>query len=64
MSDQLINDAMATVMALQALKLKPGARIRGTREGHELHQRGKPVLLLTNEAIRDFARAMQEADNG
>lgn len=61
--DRIMNDALALVSALQALKLKPGIRIVGTREGTELHQRGKPMLLLTNESVRLFAQEIEEARN-
>jgi hypothetical protein len=51
-----MNPAVDLVNALAALKLK-GARLVSVREGTEIHQQGKPTLLLTWEAVQDFARS-------
>jgi hypothetical protein len=56
-----ISTALAVATAVNALRLKHG-RLVGTREGVEIHQRGKPVLLLTNEAARQFAQEIEEAE--
>lgn len=56
-----IDDALAIASAVSALRLK-GAMIRGTRDGVEIHQRGKPVLLLTADAARRFAHERAEAE--
>ena len=48
--------------AIQTLRVKR-ARFVGTREGVEIHQPGKPVLLLTYESARRFAQEIEEAAN-
>lgn len=57
----LLDDAMAVATALNALKIKRG-RLVSTRQGVEIHQQGKPVLLLTHEAARAFANEIAEAE--
>lgn len=47
----LVHDAMAVATAINALRLKTH-RLRAVPGGVEVHQRGKPVLLLTHEAAR------------
>jgi hypothetical protein len=54
-----LSDALACATAINALRLKSG-RLVGTRGGVEIHQRGKPVLLLTTEAAREFAQGVDE----
>lgn len=56
-----ISDALAVASAVAALKLK-GARLVGTSEGVEIHQPGKPILLLTPWAARRFAQERAEAE--
>ncbi|MDO8912339.1 MAG: hypothetical protein Q8N10_03515 [Phenylobacterium sp.] len=60
-----MSDVMKTVAAVAtaigALKLKRH-NIVSTREGVEIHQMGKPVLLLTHQAALDFARECQESE--
>lgn len=64
MSDNaIIDDAMAFFHAISALKLKRGVRLVGTPEGQEIHAPGKPVLLLTFSAARDFHNQTQEAEH-
>lgn len=53
--------AMDMATALGALKVR-GARLRGSPDGTEIHQTGKPMLLLTWEAARVFAQQVQEAE--
>lgn len=55
-----MNDAVALITALAALKVKRGQYV-GTSEGTEIHQPGKPVLLLTWDAARRFAQEIEEA---
>jgi hypothetical protein len=55
-----LSDALACATAINALRLK-GGRLVGTREGVEIHQRGKPVLLLTTDNARRFAQEIEEA---
>ncbi|MDP3492787.1 MAG: hypothetical protein Q8R82_06700 [Hyphomonadaceae bacterium] len=62
MNDRIVRDGLAMFHALAALKIKRGARIIGTREGMEIHQPGKPVLLLTRGAAEDYAKEMGAAD--
>lgn len=47
--------------AIQALRLRRH-RLVSTPDGIEIHQPGKPVLLLTHGAARDFAHEMEEAE--
>lgn len=51
---------MAVATALNALKVK--GRLVAVPGGIEIHQRGKPVLLLTYEAARTFANEIAEAE--
>lgn len=59
MSEDLVQLSVATVNAISALKIKRG-RFVSTRDGVEIHQPGKPRLLLTHGAIRDFAAESEE----
>lgn len=61
MTNPMLDQALAVATAINALKLK-GARIVGCAEGAEIHQRGKPVLLLTYEAARAYANEVAEAE--
>jgi hypothetical protein len=49
--------------ALAPLRLGKSDRLESTPEGVVIHQRGKPALLLTHEAARDFNNMMEEARN-
>lgn len=55
-----MNPAVDLVNALGALKLKR-ARFVSVSEGTEIHQLGKPMLLLTWEAVQRFANECEEA---
>lgn len=56
------SDFVDLANALAALKFKRGARFVGTNAGTEIHQPGKPVLLLTPEAARRYAQERAEAE--
>lgn len=64
MTDPLMRATLAMFEAISALKLKKGVRIVSVRDGVELHQPGKPVLLLTREAAADFSAKVGEAEFG
>lgn len=53
-----MNGALAILTAIQALKLKR-ASYRDTSEGVLITQPGKPDLLLTQSAIREFANQIE-----
>ena len=57
----MIKDTLAIATAIGALKLKRH-QLRGVGDGVEIHQPGKPVLLLTHEAARRFANDVAEAE--
>jgi len=61
-ANPLIDQGMAVFTSVAALKLKR-AEFRHTSEGVEIHQPGKPVLLLTHEAAMRFANEVAEAEN-
>lgn len=61
MKNPLLDQALSMATAINALRLK-GAHIAGTSEGAEIHQRGKPVLLLTFAAAEAFANEVAEAE--
>jgi hypothetical protein len=46
--------------AIGALRLKRHHLVSGP-DGVEIHQPGKPVLLLTHQAAHDFAQQIEEA---
>lgn len=56
----LIDMAADMFTAIAALKLR-AHRLVSTSEGVEVHQPGKPVLLLTHQAARDVAHQREEA---
>lgn len=60
MRNQLIEMAADMMTALGALRLK-SHRLVSTGEGVEIHQTGKPTLLLTHAAAADYAHAVAEA---
>lgn len=62
MSNPMLDAALAMARAIAALKLKPGGRLIGTHEGTRIVQRGKPDLLLTWEAAREFSNMVDEAE--
>lgn len=55
-----MNPAADLMNAVSALKLKGARRFVSVREGTEIHQLGKPVLLLTWEAVQRFANDCEE----
>jgi hypothetical protein len=59
----LVDQSVAMANALMALRLKRGGRLKSTREGIEIHQPGKPFLLLTHAAAEEFARQIEEAED-
>lgn len=60
MRNPLIDMATDMFNAIAALKLKRH-RLVSTSEGVEVHQPGKPVLLITHRAASDFAHEVEEA---
>lgn len=56
----LIDAAVDTFSAIDALRLKRH-RLVSTAEGVEIHQPGKPVLILTYAAARAFNQMIEEA---
>lgn len=62
MRNQLIEMAADMMTALGALRLK-SPRLVSTSDGVEIHQMGKPALLLTHRAAADFARMIDEASS-
>lgn len=60
MRNPLIEMAADMFNAIGALRLKRH-RLVSTADGVEIHQPGKPVLLLTHQAARDFAHEFGEA---
>lgn len=51
------------INAVQALRLKRHT-LRGVSNGVEIHQIGKPVLLLTYAAAEDFAKEYAVIEHG
>lgn len=64
MIDPIVERGLHMFHALAALKLTRGTRIVGRRDGTEITQPGKPRLLLTWEAAREFCNEMDEAEHG
>lgn len=62
MRNPLIDMAADMFTAIAALRLK-AHRLVSTSEGVEIHQPGRPVLLLTHGAASDFAHHQQEANH-
>lgn len=60
MSDP-VETIAAVASAIGALNLKRHHLV-STREGIEIHQQGRPVLLLTHAAAVAFAREREEAE--
>lgn len=63
MTDSLARLGIDFINAVQALRLKRH-RLIGTPEGVEIHQTGKPVLLLTYGAAKKFADEISEMEQG
>lgn len=64
MKNALIEMAVDMANALEALRLKKGGRLTYVRDGVEIHQPGKPVLLLTHQAAAAFNNQIEEAKHG
>lgn len=47
--------------AIKALNFKRQPRFQNTSEGVEIHQHGKPVLLLTWAAVQAHAQEVEES---
>lgn len=62
MRNPLIEMAADMFNAIGALRLKRHHLVSGP-DGVEIHQPGKPVLLLTHQAARDFAHEFEEASS-
>lgn len=60
MRNPLIEMAADMLNAISALRLK-SHRLTSTPDGVEIQQPGKPTLLLTHEAARQFAHEIEEA---
>lgn len=63
MRNPLIEMAADMLNAISALRLKRHQLV-ATSEGVEVHQPGKPVLLLTHAAAADYAGQVEEARHG
>lgn len=59
MNNALIDHAADMFNALAALRLKRH-RLVSTSEGVEIHQPGRPALLLTHEAARTYAQQVED----
>lgn len=59
----LVDMAADMFTAIAALKLKTH-RLVSTNDGVEIHQPGRPVLLVTYENARRFAQDIEEARHG
>ncbi len=64
MRNQLIEMAAEMINALSVLRLSRSDLLVSVPEGIEIHQRARPVLLLTHAAAADFARTIEEATHG
>lgn len=62
MSEEGVFAALAVMRALSALKLKRSS-LKSTSEGIEIRQPGKPTLLLTDAAVNEFSREVDEAEH-
>ena len=63
-SNHLIDMAADMLNAIAVLRLGRSDRLVRVPEGIEIHQRARPVLLLTHEAAKDFNSQMEEARHG
>jgi len=61
MRNELVTRAAQVANAINALRLHRH-RLFGTHEGVEIHQPGKPVLLLTYAAAAQWAQEIEEAE--
>ncbi|MDB5445666.1 MAG: hypothetical protein JWQ97_983 [Phenylobacterium sp.] len=62
MRNPVIEVAADMFNAIAALKLKRHT-LRSTPDGVEIHQPGRPTLLLTYRAAHDYAAEVEEASN-
>lgn len=60
--NHLVEAASDIANAVNALRLK-GSRLAAVPGGVEIHERGKPVLLLTYENARLWAQEVEEMSN-
>lgn len=58
-----MNPSVDLLNAIKALNFKRQPRFVNVREGVEIHQPGKPVLLLTWPAVQAFANEREEAES-
>jgi len=58
--NQLIDMAADMFTAIGVLRLKR-ERLVSTPDGMEIHHPGRPTLLLTHAAAREFAQQIEEA---
>lgn len=63
MRNPLIDMATDMFTAIAALRLK-SHRLVSTSQGVEIHQPGRPVLLLTHAAAHEYAAQVEEAQHG
>jgi hypothetical protein len=57
----LVTEAVGVMVAIEALRLKRHQLV-SVEGGVEIHQPGKPVLLLTYGAAREFAAQIGSAE--
>ena len=57
MGDKIISDALALVAVIESLKLPKGSRIRGTRDGTEIHRPDGISYLIKPLAPEDRPHA-------
>lgn len=62
-SNTIVERGLEMFRALGALNLKRGATLSGSPEGTVIRQQGKPDLLLTWEAAREYSNAVDEAES-
>jgi hypothetical protein len=63
-ANPILDRGLEMFRAIGALKLKRGAILSGQSEGTVIRQQGKPDLLLTWEAAREFSNMVDEAEHG
>lgn len=61
MRNPMIDMAADMINAVTVLRLGKSDRLVSVPEGIEIHQRARPVLLLTHAAAADFAHMIDEA---
>ena len=62
MKNELVDLGVDMFNAIAALRLKRH-QLRSTPEGVEILQPGRPRLLLTYQAAKDFVDEVEEAEN-